>query len=205
MEKKIVAIDCDDVVVETTPVLVRSYNKAYGTDLRLEDAYSTDLERWGVPDQETAVRRWQSFLNTDVFLGLEPTQEAVDVIHELGRVHDLHIVTGRSDFIEEATLRMLERHFPDIFRSVVLTNYFNVPDGVSAVVSRPKNEVCVELGADYLIDDHLHHAEITAPSVEEVFLFGNYPWNQTDRPLADNIRRVSGWREVGALLLADAA
>lgn len=42
-QKHIIAIDCDDVLVETAPLILAHYNKTYGTHLELKDMYSKDL------------------------------------------------------------------------------------------------------------------------------------------------------------------
>ena len=149
----------------------------------------------GVTDDAVARKRVDDYMmNDSEFSSVPPFQEAIEVIRKLGQHHELHIVTGRPDFLTEATHHMLQTYFPDIFSSVEFTNFF------SEEKSRPKSKVCQDLGADLLIDDHIHHARVVAECGTDVLLFGDYPWNQADE-LPTNIRRVSGWREIGELLL----
>ena len=91
---------------------------------------------------------------------------------------------------------MLDKHFPDIFHSIEFT-------GLYGGQPRSKADVCRELNADLLIDDHLAHALPVAQCGVDVLLFGNYPWNQTKEKLPGNIRRVKGWDEIAALLTPD--
>lgn len=63
-----------------------------------------------------------------------------------------------------------------------------------------KAQVCQDIGADLLIDDHLSHAELAAKCGVQVFLFGDYPWNKADS-LSPNITRVGGWGDVAQKLL----
>lgn len=193
MKKRIIAIDCDDVIVETAPAIVRFYNERFGAQLEFKNFYSSDLSAWAADDKETAMRRVDEFLRTPEYQQLAPLQEAIEVIRELKAHHELHIVTGRSDFLAQATEDMLQQYFPDIFKSVEYTNFFGDKP-------RSKADVCTTLGADLLIDDHLHHATVVAACGTEVYLFGDYPWNQADQ-LPENVRRVAGWQEIGTLLL----
>lgn len=190
-----IAIDCDDVIVATAPAIIDFYNARYGTQIDMKDFYSTDHTAvWGAPDEQTAIRRVDEFLRSSEFQRLPPFREAIAAIQQLKARHDLHIVTGRSDYLADATHAMLEQYFPATFRSVEFTNFFTDKP-------RPKSQVCQDLGADLLIDDHLHHAEVVAACGIPVLLFGDYPWNQTDN-LPATITRVSGWSDVTDRLLA---
>ena len=193
MRRRTIAIDCDDVIVATAPAILKYYNEQYGSKLELRDLYSPDLTKWAADDKETAVERVESFLKTPEYQNMKPFQEAIEVIVQLARYHTLHIVTGRADFLAVATEQMLETHFPGIFASIEYTNFFGQ-------TPRSKAGVCQDLGADLLIDDHLHHATVVAECGVEVYLFGEYPWNETDT-LPAGITRVRDWHEVARKLL----
>src|SRR5882762_3102397 len=147
-----IAIDCDDVIVPTASLIIENYNKTYGTSLTLDNYYSYDLKIWGVSDDAIAIKRIDNYLMTAEYQGAKPFREAIDTIHALSKYYDLHMVTGRADFLAESTLAMLARYFPDIFKSTQFTNFFGKQP-------RTKAAVCQELDADLPIDDHLHHAE----------------------------------------------
>ena len=194
MNRRVIALDCDDVIIVTAPAILQNYNERFGTKLELKDYYSDYTTGWAT-DRSTAVRRVDEFLKTKEYQDLEPLQEAIDAIAMLSKYHELHIVTGRADFLANSTRRVLQQYFPDTFRSIAFTNFFGQ-------ASRPKAQVCQELGADLLIDDHLHHAQTVAACGIDVLLFGNYPWNQTDS-LPSNIKRVPNWKVVVAELVRD--
>lgn len=198
MKRLTIAVDCDDVIVPTAAVTLDYYNRTYGTAVALKDFYSNDLSLWSAPDDATAIRRFNEFMETDEFFDLVPTKDTIEALRELAAHHELHIVTGRPDFIEAATLAWLKRHLPDVFKTVVFTNYFT--SNISSGKSLSKAEICQQIGVDYLIDDHLHHAEVTAAEGIRVLLFGNYPWNQATK-LPPLVTRVKDWRHVKELLL----
>lgn len=193
MKRLKIAIDCDDVVVPTASLILNHYNKTYGTSIALKDFYSRDLTIWEVSDSQVAVKRVEDYMTGEEYQTASPFLDAIEVIRELSHHHDLHIVTGRADALTTATKHMLTQHFPEMFKSIEFTNFFSQ-------TPHPKADVCKELGVDFLIDDHLHHATTVAACGIDVLLFGNYPWNRSDT-LPANITRVEDWHEVANLLL----
>lgn len=193
MQPKIIAIDCDDVLVPTAPAILAYCNKTYGTHITLEQLYSKDSAVWGVQNYDDAVKRVQAYLDTSEYQNLPPFEEAIEVLKKLGERYELHIVTARHDQLAEATKRMLAAHFPGLFKSIQFTNHFGA-------TARTKAQVCQDIGADLLIDDHLNHAELAAQCGIDVLLFGDYPWNKTDS-LSSSISRVSDWNDVARKLL----
>jgi uncharacterized HAD superfamily protein len=194
--KKVIAIDYDDVIVPSAPIIVRSYNEKYGTNVQLKDFYYDDPRSWGSSDTSTVNQRVGDYLMSEEYQATLPFTEAIDALRLLSEQHELHIVTGRTDYLADVTKNMLNKYLPGIFRSVEFTNFFGQN-------RRSKAEVCQALDADLLIDDHLHHAQVVADCGIDVLLFGDYPWNQA-KQLPANIRRVSGWHEITELLLTPA-
>jgi 5'(3')-deoxyribonucleotidase len=193
-DQQIVAIDMDDVVVESAPAIINYVNQKYGAKATLDNFYSRDPSIWGAPDAGTAIKRVNSFIETKDFLNLPPVQEALHAIRNIKKEYKLYIVTGRPDFVELATRKWLEKYLPDVFEDVVFTNYFD------AVKVRTKGDICKELGVTILIDDHLDHCLSAQSKGIKALLFGNYPWNQADT-LPDGIHRVKHWPDVEAVLL----
>jgi 5'(3')-deoxyribonucleotidase len=193
MQHLIIAIDCDDVLVPTATAILAHYNKTYGANITLPQLYSKDPAVWKVDDYADAVKRVQAYLNTPEYLNLPPFKEAIDVLAKLSKRYEIHVVTARHDALAEATKRVLAEHFPDVFRSIEFTNHFGA-------TARTKAQVCQEIGADLLIDDHLTHAEAVAQCGINVLLFGDYPWNQAET-LHENVERVRDWDEVAQRLL----
>lgn len=192
MNKPIIAIDCDDVIIETAPSTLVYYNNTYGTTVELKDFYSNEDSVWGA-DSNTAIERINNYLNSQEFQEQRPFQEAIKVVMELAEQYELHLVTGRHDFLTEATTNMLHTYFPNIFKSVEFTNFFSDNP-------RSKAAVCSNLHAVYLIDDNLHHATVVAEAGIKVLLYGDYPWNEADN-LHPNIRRVKDWYEIRDTLI----
>lgn len=196
MKKFVIAIDCDDVIVPTAQIILEHYNKNYGTNITLDKFYSKDPEVWNVSDMAIAARRVDDYLMTEEYQHTPPFKESIEAISELAKYHELHLVTGRADFLSESTEKMLAENFPGLFKTLEFTNFYTENP-------RSKADVCVNLKADYLIEDHLYHANVVAECGTKVLLFGEYPWNQTDEPLPPNIQRVRDWNEVVRKLTVD--
>lgn len=192
-KRRIIAIDCDDVLIETTPNIIAYYNKTYGTNLELKDMYSDNLTAWQAESSKEAITRIEKYLETDEYQQIAPFQETIRSIKKLSRHYELHIVTGRSEFLAVATKDIVETYFPGIFASIEFTNMFSEK-------SRSKGDVCIQIGADLLIDDHLGHAEKVAEKGIDVLLFGDYPWNQGEFS-SKHITRVHDWAAVEQILL----
>lgn len=191
VKRLVIAIDCDDVLVEVSPHIVEYYNKTHGAAIGLHHMYGPVVpEAWGTDDKDVAINRIHDYLRTDEHAAIQPSQEAIDAVKDLAERHELHLVTGRADFLEPVTRRMLEAYFPGCFQTIEHTNYLN--PSTDAALRRTKGEVCRTIGADILIDDHIKHGESALQDVEEVILFGDYPWNQCEA-LPERMVRCVDW------------
>ncbi len=185
-----IAIDCDDVIVPTSAAILDAYNQRYGTAVGLSAFYSDSL--WGASTPEEGSRRVDQLLQQGITAGIAPTEEAVEYINYLHQDgHELHIVTGRQSYQEAETLGMLGCYFPGVFTSVEHTNMY--ASGHAARLRRSKGVVCTAIGADVLVDDHVHHGrEVLKHGVGEVIVFGDYPWNAMES-LEQGMARCATW------------
>lgn len=189
MRKLVIAIDCDDVLVPTAPWIIDRYNKIYDTNVHVADFYSKDITIWKTATYDEAARRVGALLREEDYSVIEPFSDAIEILQRLSEVHELHMVTGRAKYLESITLSMLEKAFPGCFQTVQHIGYF---EGAK----KNKGDVCQELHADILIDDHITHLQdVLAAGLKKVILFGDYPWNQTEKS-QKNITRCVDWRSV---------
>ena len=193
--KLVIAVDCDDVLVQTAQNIVDNYNSLYGTSLNLGHMYKpASLDTWGTDDDDVAIERVNEFLQSDEHARIVPDAEAVVAVRLLAERHELHLITGRAEFLTEITKRMLDDHFSGCFTSIEHTNY--IVSSASTVRRRSKGEVCQIIGADMLIDDHMEHGKnVLAADTKRVIVFGNYPWNQ-EESLPEGMVRCADWAAV---------
>jgi uncharacterized HAD superfamily protein len=190
VNKPIIAVDIDDVLVPHVEDLISWHNKEYGTKMDLVHYHSKNPKDWGSETIEEAIKRVQRFFTTREFLEAQPINEAAEVLKKLSENFRLIVITARDNIIEDATRSWLDKHFPEIFHETHFTARFNLGNQ-----NRSKSAVALAADAKFLIDDTLENALGAAAEGIEVLLFGNYPWNQMEK-LPKGMVRVKDWQEV---------
>ena len=186
MRRLVIAVDCDDVLVATTPFFVDTYNRQYGTQVTLTDAHSADDAVWGAP-QDVVNERIAKIMTTKEYAELGPTQDEVGILTELSKHHELHLVTARRPEEKVLTQSMLDRDLPGVFSSKEFVGW-----------AGSKGDVCKRIGADMLIDDnarHLHGAIQQGLPKNGAILFGAYDWNSASSSHED-LTHCTTWPEV---------
>jgi len=186
VRRLVIAIDCDDVLVATTPFFIDAYNKQYGTKVTLADAHGVDETVWAAP-QDVVNERIAKTMATKEYAELGPTKEEVDILTELSKYHELHMVTARRPEEEALTQNMLDRDLPGVFTSMEFVGW-----------TGSKGDVCKRIGADILIDDnarHLHGAIQQGLPKNGAILFGAYDWNSASSTHED-LTHCTTWSAV---------
>lgn len=186
MKRLVIAIDCDDVLVATTPFFIEAYNKKYGTSIQLSEVNSESFDVWQA-DAEEIGRRLGELMETDEYQLLAPTTHEIEALRELAQYHELHLVTARKELEREMTQAMLDRELAGVFTSMQFVGW-----------TGSKGEVCKQLGAHMLIDDnvrHLHDAMKNGIPSSGVVLYGDYAWNTPDDKSSE-ILRCATWADV---------
>lgn len=194
MSKPIIAIDIDDVLARGTESLRLEVNKRLGVDLQPEH-YAIPGEYWDYYERVWEAnglsgRITMEELNPQMVADqshVPPFDEAREVLKKLSKKYRLVIVTARNLDWEPATQRWLDAHFPHTFDCVHFAgNYAS---------TQTKGDLCRKLGAEWLIDDNVGHAETALEQGIKVVLFGDYGW-QKDIEIHKDIVRCRNWAAV---------
>ncbi|OGL36812.1 hypothetical protein A3E49_02105 [Candidatus Saccharibacteria bacterium RIFCSPHIGHO2_12_FULL_49_19] len=188
--KKTIAVDIDEVLMPHFQDLIDWYNKQYGTELTALDNHPTDPRPWGTDSFEEAIRRVHRFFDTQTFKNSMPFSEAKQAVLELSRNYKMIVITARDTILERATKDWLDEHFKELFTATHFTARYNLEGEIQT-----KASVALANKTDYLIDDALDHCEDAAKVGIKALLFGEYPWNQSDK-LPKGVVRVKNWQEV---------
>jgi glutathionylspermidine synthase len=89
--------------------------------------------------------------------------------------HDLVVVTSRQNVIQDETKHWIDTNFPGIFTDVHFGNHW-----AQSGSSKSKSDMCLEIGADVLIDDNPMYAYECAQRGIHVLLYNwqrQYPWS----------------------------
>lgn len=190
MKRLVIAIDCDDVLVRTTPWFVEKYNELYGTSVTLEQSHTDSDEIWGATHAEM-LTRFAQMIETDEYKELGPTEDEVAVLKYLSHNHELHLVTARQESERLSTQAMLDRDLSNIFTSMEFVGWRG-----------SKGDICKRIKADILVDDNARHL---LNAIEQglpeggALLFGDYPWNADDSNNV-NLTHCYSWSDVKAAI-----
>lgn len=183
----VIAVDCDDVLIETTRFLVKDYNDKFGTKVELQDAHKPNNPAWGTNDDGLILDRLSEIQNSKEYAEIKPITEAINAIRRLAKDNEIHLITARDGSVEVVTMIMLDKYFAGCFTSVEHVGK-----------SRSKGEVCRQIKADVLVDDNVHHLssalEYGVPRGGALH-FGNYIWNHLDNPI-DGVVECHDWESV---------
>lgn len=186
MERLVIAIDCDDVLLPSQEHILGQYNMRWSTNVLLEGAYDANNDAWKA-DAATIAERIYEIQQSKEYGEIVPFSDAIEVCHRLAAEHELHLVTARPNKIMPVTTTMLERYFDGIFTEVE-----HIGLGSS------KGDVCYRLGASMLIDDNASHLKTASQSgVPHLLWFGDYPWQNGGAEGID-IKHCRDWYEVEA-------
>ena len=183
MAKKIIAIDIDDVLADSTDALRRVVNKRLDVNLSPEDYY-LEGDYW---DQYSKIWKRHGLEGRISLSDIEPMmvvsqshvlphEGALKTLKALKKNYELVIVTSRWPSWRRASEDWLDEHFPGIFERILFTR--EVKDSVHT----GKGEICAENGVSWLIDDNVYHAQSAVDNGIEVILFGDYGWHHKVPP-----------------------
>lgn len=195
-KRQVIAVDLDDVLSVNIPAFIEFSNKKWGTDLSVEDYKENWLDMWGIDAEEMNRRR--RAIKEEFFTRLKPSVEGVPVLKELANIYKLVITTSRRTEVKDVTLNWIDKYFGGIFEEV---HHARIFDGDIKAVDwshankKTKTRLYKEIGADFIIDDHLKHCIGADSAGITALLFGEYFWN-TGAEIPESVVRVKDWKEV---------
>jgi len=190
--KKTIAIDLDDVLAANAEGFTNFSNKRWGTNLTKHDFQEDMQKMWGI-EHKAAQRRFNVFVTSDTVSGYQNFAEARPVLEKLRLRYRLIIVTSRRSKLKEPTAAWVAVHFRGLFEEIHHTGFYDTEDAQGHLST--KGDICREIGANYLIDDHAKHCVAAAEAGLTALLFGDYAWNRS-QPIPDAVSRVADWQAV---------
>lgn len=193
MKRPVIAVDVDDVLASFALDFVSFSNTRWGTNLTVDQYDEHWGKMWQVDNNEVQ-RRSDEFHASDTVTGMSHHKAAEPVLKRLAESHELIIVTSRRRAIAEATERWLSEKFPSMFSRVIFAGMWDTNASNRHVMT--KADIYREIEAEYVIDDQLKHCLAASDNGIKAILYGEYPWNKTDR-LPALVTRCHDWLEVG--------
>lgn len=191
--RKVIAVDIDEVLADFLSYFVYFHNLMYKTSANKNDMKKYYLHEVFNVDRDEMSIRYLEFKALHLLERLEPVKGAKEGIKALiKKGFEPHLVTARPQVIEQETKKWLEIHFKSFDFPIHFTHT------TSGKPARKKSEICKQIGAEILIDDHIDNALDCAGSGIKVYLM-DAPWNQLE-DLPGSIVRVKSWKEIIELI-----
>lgn len=189
---KTIAVDIDDVLALSIGDFLNFSNKQWGTELKITD-YDENLPKmWQISLAETSQRIDELFAS-GLQVEYKPVPGSGEVLKGLSKKYKLVAATSRPKQIRQDTTDWIDVHFKDVFTEVSFAGMWD--EVTSKTATATKQQLCRQIGADYLIDDQPKHCLALVGADIQPILFGDYPWNQLGN-LPKSIEVAKDWRAV---------
>lgn len=178
MSRKVIAVDIDDVLADSTETVRLLVNERTGANLSRDDYMSTG-EYWQYYEQVWAKHGLSSqfsYADIEGELALDQSNVpslpgAVLALRELSKDHDIVVVTSRNSSWEDATRQWFKQHFFDHEIDLHFTGDRHASD------YKTKGQLCKQLGVSLLIDDNPTYCRSAIDEGMGAILFGQYGWH----------------------------
>ena len=194
--QRTIAIDADNVIVDTTSPLLDFYRATRNPSSRVTvaDCHTYNLwEVWDCPREE-AIRVVMAYFGSEQAMAALPIPGAQEALLVLKERFKLVVVTARRSEFAPMTMDWLDRYFSGIFDDVLFANHF-----ATVGMEIPKADLCRQAGAKVLVDDQIGHLLDCLKGGIAGILFGQYSW-QKGTELPESIVNAPDWPAVQALL-----
>lgn len=177
-DKRIIAIDIDDVLADTTDVLRQFVNDQTGSQLTPEDYlvpgdyhryYDRIWESHGIAKKINYEAFAQAMIRDQSAVPLLPGARAA--IHHLSKKFHIVFITYRKSSWEMATKKWFKDYFAKDDVELHFTGHRD-DEGY-----KTKGQLCRALGAEILIDDNPEHCLSALEEGIDALLFGSYGWS----------------------------
>ncbi len=183
-----IGVDLDDTLGHFVPAFIEFHNEKYGTNLKLEDFKSFDLQAILGTTESEEQKRVHEFHESPYNENMKPLEGSLEILEKLKKENELFIITARQDMIKKETEKWVGENFPNIFSKIYFTNHGKTT----------KRKICDDFDMDIFIEDNLKYAFECSEPNRKIYLIDS-PWNQTDK-LPEGVTRVHSWKEIGELI-----
>lgn len=196
-------VDLDDVVCDTTSVIVRECNSIYGRSSRLDDIYSFELQESLDLTKDQHNNLMDHIHSEEIQMQMEPIDGAVEYLNvACRRGIQIHIVTGRPPSTYDSTIRWLGYH--DVpFDELIFVNKYNRLDNKESVAIQVSFDQIVSNDYKAIIEDSPSAIELSLSLFSCPVIFFSKPWNREyacSLPESKRLYVCDDWEEINKVL-----
>lgn len=169
---KIIAVDCDEVLVESVQSLLtyakKNYNYNWNYDL-IKDYFLSKNTEFGISDQEALDLFDEYFSSPDAKQIIPVTWAYEKLSHWKKLWYTLIVVTARNHKAKSFTEYQISQHFPNLFSDIHFVSHYTEHH-------IPKSQVCINIWASLLIEDNIDYTlEVAECGIPCILI--DKPWN----------------------------
>jgi uncharacterized HAD superfamily protein len=192
MNKLNVAVDFDDTTALTNQAVISWHNRRYKTDHEVGPDSYVLTRLWGV-DRREAERRFAEFVDDMAHDRIDPLPGASQALQGISVFANVHLVTGREEYLEGRTRVWLNAITPGVFTDCHFLNHY------SPERRMPKSAICAEQDIHAIVEDSVVQvADILQNASSTLVLLMDTIWNQGFHH--PRIVRVRSWGQVERIL-----
>lgn len=183
-----IGIDIDEVLANMNFVLNQYQYEVHGNEFTRESYKNFALHHSWNCTREEADKIFEDFMDSHQFSRMVPIEGSVEATKKLVEDgHELVIVTARNLRIFDETIDWLDKHFPELFSNVHVSQSKKQP-------GKRKWEICRDENIDVMIDDGPHIiTDCSRNGIKSIVMDG--PWNRSVSD-SDIIFRAKSWNDV---------
>lgn len=170
MEKLVLLLDMDEVVVDFTRAWINRFRDKSGITLNREDWVAWDLKR--ILPEEVFEGFVATLREPGFFRHLPPMEGSIEGIRQLNERYDIVFLTASSQYAYNDKFHWIEEHLPFVTKpNLILTHRKDLVLG------------------EYLVDDAPHNL-LSSPAKTKIIF--DAPWNRN----LTCFKRVKNWGEL---------
>lgn len=187
----IIAIDCDEVLMDTTNHLSMYVKEKFWYDWFYHDykyymLHENDHIDMDFETTQTLVNDYYNSLEAKDALPIVWAQEAVQKL--LDAWHQLYVITARHDGQKALTYWQIDTHFPNTFTDIHFAHHYTEK-------RMNKSDLCKEVWATILVEDNIDYALEASSQGIKTFLLER-PWNKRREETHHLMTKVKSWSEI---------
>ena len=183
MNRPVILVDMDSVIVDLMSEWHRRYNEDYGDDLTVDRLLTWETERYVKP--ECGLKIYDYLDEPGLFLNLRPLPGAIESLRRLHERFDIVIVTSSRMNAYAEKEQWVERHLPFIGRkNLIFAHRKELIRGEMLFDDAPHNLLAFQqTGRTAVAMDYPYNRHVPGPRVKN--------WNEFER-LAEQLLCKSG-------------
>jgi uncharacterized HAD superfamily protein len=145
-----IGIDFDDVLAPSIIWFRRYLNEKHNK--HIQKLYMDEIHKLEMSKDEF-FEAWDNYCNTEN-TEILPLADSIEIIERLSKKHELYIISARSEYLKDSTMKWVNTHFPNLFKDVHLVNrtFRDQPVKKSTVCKQHKIHIMIDDSLENLID-----------------------------------------------------